>query len=139
MNVRDARAAALFVRCDLKDDEGRMLRAAVPGHEARFYCVEFDRQSATEKTYGVIGCRCTNVDDGEPCKGNTFNICFHTIAALVWAARKANLRLSFCKDLEKAKKIGGRIVTLASRQSSKVGWIVYRPRGTGKKSKKSKD
>ena len=94
------------------------------------------RVQGTDETYKVIvrhegtritaECLCETPIGYVDCLGNTYNICYHSIAALRLAARAMTriLRLSDKGKpaIEKLQRCGGQLVELQSRQSKKIIW-----------------
>jgi len=127
MNVKSARKAAEFVHCCESDDKGRMICAVVPGHDAKLYKVRFTRQNGK-----ILAHDCAHeslLTGRNVCKGHKFGFCFHALAALIYAADKKGMRLTFCATHEKADRIsrtGGTIVQISSANSGRLAWAVYR-------------
>lgn len=94
------------------------------------------RVQGTSETYIVIvrrefncitaECLCESPLGYIPCLGNTYNICYHSIAALRFAAREMTRMLRLSEKgkpaIEKMARCGGTVVALRSRQSGKLIW-----------------
>ncbi len=94
------------------------------------------RVQGTSETYKVIvrredskitaECLCETPIGYVDCLGNTYNICYHAIAALRLAARDATRLLRLSEKgkaaILKMQRCGGQLVELQSRQSKKVIW-----------------
>ena len=137
MNKEAARKISEFVRlCDY-DEQGKLLHAVVPGHEAQWYQVEFDRQRQTPNSLPTVRCHCHNSDEGEQCKGNRHGVCYHSLGALIAAAKKKGFALILCETLADAQSVLAlvktHIVQVTSKQSGKSVFAVHRPLDKGKK------
>ncbi len=94
------------------------------------------RVQGSNETYKVIVRRENNSFTAEclcetplgyiPCLGNTYNICYHSIAALRLAARSATRTLRLSEKgkpaIERLARCGGKVVAIRSRQSGKLIW-----------------
>lgn len=63
------------------------------------------------------------------CKGNSHSLCYHGIVGVMVAIEAQGLSDSWCeleRDAENLANLGGKVVTVRSRQSGGVAWVVVR-------------
>jgi hypothetical protein len=127
MNITSAKRAAEFANIQKSDGRGRVTCALVPGHKGTWYEVLIRR--FIQDGVQVIATQCTCTRDKQPCKGNTNQICYHSLAAILAGAEKTKVKVAFCKNKEAADKlanIGGTRHVVQSLQSQKMCWMVAR-------------
>jgi hypothetical protein len=125
MNIISAKRASEFVNIQKTDSRGRVTQALVPGHRGVFYQVLVTRHN--HDGVETISTHCTYAKDKLPCKGNSNNICYHSIAAIMAGADKTKVKVSFCNTKEAAEKlgnIGGIFYSFRSLQSKKTVWLI---------------
>jgi len=124
MNVRSARNVLEFAHLLAHDQRGRPCLFHVPGHEGRSYLVSLVRQN------GIINTRCYRDNPRrEDCLGSKYNVCYHSVAAVVKAARSVGLKTAVCRDEASAYRVaklhpGANVTQVVARPSGKAWWIV---------------
>lgn len=125
MNITSAKRASEFVNIQKTDSRGRVTHALVPGHRGVFYQVLITRHN--NDGVETISTHCTCTKDKTPCKGNSNNICYHSLAAIMAGAEQTKVKVSFCNTKEAAAKlgnIGGIFYAFRSLQSKKTAWMI---------------
>lgn len=123
--IDEARALARFAK--IIRDTGGVFEIQLPGHQAKRYRVIL-RWVKTGKDWILqsecgVETHCGHMD----CKGNQFNVCYHTIAAVIAMAESHKKQVSFAATEAKATKlvnIKNRAVRLLSKQSFEYIWVV---------------
>lgn len=126
MNVKSARNAKEFIRVLTRDEQGRIIKAIVPGHEARQYTVTISRGK-------VVSVRCVlnqeqAGDELHDCTGNSNgHICYHCLAALLLAGEDSQVELAENEReaTRKAIALRGKAVPVYSDQGSGSVWVVF--------------
>lgn len=97
------------------DAKGTVKTVAVPGTDAKSYQVILRREN------GAITTECLlNTGAGtQACKGNGNGICYHSMTAVIMAASKSGGKLTLHSTTANARKSGGLLVKITSRQSGK--------------------
>lgn len=116
-----ARARAKAVQILKRDPTGRAVAFRVPG-TARSYVVTLYRKDGRIWTY----CK---QESGPKCRGNGNSICYHSIAAVIAAAKDKGYRTSWCETWSKVKRLrnfGGRVVPVMS--GTTVAYILVQRR-----------
>jgi hypothetical protein len=125
MNIISAKRASEFANIHKTDSRGRVTHALVPGHRGAWYEVLVRR--SIQNGVQVIATQCTCTKDKQPCKGNSNQICYHSLAAIMAGADKTKVKVAFCKTDKAAQKlanIGGVQYVVQSLQSHKTCWMV---------------
>lgn len=80
-------------------------------------------------SFPQINCTCQKVTGHgmEDCKGNSFTVCYHSMAAIVKKAELKNATVTFFNNFSPAlnySNFGGKLVRVKSVQADKTCWIV---------------
>ena len=123
--VNEARALAKFAK--IVRDTGKAFEVILPGHEAKEYRVIL-KWAKTGKDY-VMTAECgLNTSRGHiNCKGNSMNVCYHVMAAVIAVANSHKAKVSFATDENDAMRLvnmKNNANRLVSRQSLEYIWIV---------------
>jgi len=104
-----------------KNGQPNVLR--VPGSGGKMYQVIIRKR-------GTLSTEC-NLDVGAAgftkCQGNIRTVCYHSLAALVFVAKKSGKTIKICKDrvdAEKLSNLGGKAYEVKSWQGGHSMWIV---------------
>ena len=122
MNTRSARNVFEFTHVVAQDRFGKPYTVVVPGHEGRRYFVYLTRDA------GAINTRCQK-EDGGNCPGSTYNVCYHSIAAVMRAAAVARRKVAVCGDEATAHRVaklhkGATVVKVIANPSGKAWFAV---------------
>ena len=114
-----ARAIAPFAKVM---DKGEVY---VPGNDAKIYSVIVKRRNGNILTE----CRLLTGNGTIPCRGNSYSVCYHSLAAVIALANKGGYKVMLCHSKSSAAKVknivNGKVVSVTSRQSHKRKFIVY--------------
>jgi len=123
--VEEARALARFAK--IHDDNGRKFTVTMTGHDDKRYMVIL-KWIKTGKDWALESeCLLDTSHGHEACKGNRFNVCYHTMAAVIAVANSHKTKVAFTVNAEDAfrlanlKKSAHRVI---SRQSVEYIWMV---------------
>ena len=130
MNVKSAKSVLEFVHIRSYDQLGRPCLFLIPGHEGRRYEVSIVRNNGAIHTY----CR-RDSDRASDCPGSLYNTCYHSIAAVMKAARVVGLKTAVCRDEASAYRAaklhpGANITKVITHPSGKEWWVVTWEGGT---------
>ena len=101
--IVDAKAAARFISVLRRDERSRPTILSIPGHEGKRYTVVLVRNDA-EKTVRVKCLHSGNMSD--ICEGNYRSVCYHSFAAIMFAAKEAGFSVRIFDNEADAKKAG---------------------------------
>ena len=101
--VEEARAAERFISVLRRDERKRPTILSVPGHEGKRYTVVLVRDDAA-KTVKVKCLHSGNMSD--ICEGNYRSVCYHSFAAIMFAAKEAGFSVKIFDNEADAKKAG---------------------------------
>ena len=101
--IVDAKAAARFISVLRRDERNRPTILSVPGHEGKRYTVVLVRDDAA-KTVKVKCLHSGNMSD--ICEGNYRSVCYHSFAAIMFAAKEAGFSVKIFDNEADAKKAG---------------------------------
>ena len=133
MNKTAARKASEFVHVLSEDNYGKPKSVMVPGHRGAQYRVILRR----ENKGGTISTECALTFPGNlgyrNCEGNTNgHLCYHGLAAIMYAAAKGGYSLSLCDTkpiAEKLAHMGGHVIHIRSWQGKGEAWVVIKEAG----------
>lgn len=124
--VEEAKAAAKFAVVDT-NRTGQVKKVTLPGHDGKRYMV------IVKRTPDGIHTDC-HIDAGPhglvECKGNSHATCYHTIAAVILAAKSVKGEVRFTETPEDAKRLshlGGQIVKVVG--NGHPVWAVFFQQG----------
>lgn len=120
--VEEAKAAAKFAVVDT-NRAGQVRKVTLPGHDGHRYMVIVKRENGTIHTDCWLEAgACGHTE----CKGNANATCYHTIAAVILAAKSVKGEVSFAETPEDAKRLsrlGGQIVKVVG--NGHPVWAVF--------------
>ena len=124
--VDEARALARFAK--IHRDTGRVFEVFLPGHDAKQYRVilKWLKTGKDHIMQSECGLNCGNRGYTD-CKGNSFNVCYHTFAAVVAVAEAHGAEVAFAAtetDAMRLVNMKKRANRLFSKQSMENVWIV---------------
>ena len=124
--VKEARALAKFAK--IVKDNGKVFEVLLPGHEAKNYRVILKWLKTTGGEY-ILQSEC-HLHCGfgwRDCRGNSYNVCYHSLAAVVAIAEAHDANVAFAlteKDANRLVNMNTNANRLISKQSVKCVWIV---------------
>jgi hypothetical protein len=122
VNTDSAKRAIEFTRIVGRDKEGRPSYLEVPGHDSKRYFVKLRRNGVgllshcylDRSGYGNADCPSRQV-------------CYHTLAAIMKAAREVNMRVIWCSSEANARRLlnlGGQVFYVTNNHGKKAWGIV---------------
>jgi len=98
----------------------------VPGSNGKRYEVRRLKDSNSFECFLLVGSN-PQAWGREPCKGNSFSVCYHVLSALNYSAAAKRFTVAFCENEQSAQKLsrlGGKVYRIHSAQSGKSIWAV---------------
>ncbi len=124
--IERAKAGLNFAHVVAKDELSRARHVSVPGSDGKSYDVFIHRSG------NCLECECQLVTGygNLDCQGNTRSVCYHSLMAVMVAAKEHKMKIAFCGRDERAAQrlshLGGRVVKIRSRQSGREVWGVVK-------------